>query len=89
MELDVIDNFDALLNPIEAEIRAKVKYHDRTTLNLLLTVPGIGDMMSLVILYEIGDINGFSSPQNFSSYCRIVKCERESGGKKTRADFRR
>ena len=89
MDLDVIDNFDALLKPIEAEIRAKAKYHDRTTLNLLLTVPGIGDMMSLVILYEIGDINRFSSPQNFSSYCRIVKCERESGGKKTKGGFQK
>ena len=89
MDLDVIDNFDALLNPIEAEIRAKAKFHDRTTLNLLLTVPGIGDMMSLVILYEIGDINRFASPQNFSSYCRIVKCQRESAGKKTKGGFQK
>jgi transposase len=48
----------------------------------LLTVPGSGEMMSLVILYEIGKISRIESAQKFSSYCRLVKCERESGGKK-------
>ncbi|MBZ0181716.1 MAG: IS110 family transposase [Melioribacteraceae bacterium] len=38
--------------------------------------------MSLVILYEIGKISRIESAQKFSSYCRLVKCERESGGKK-------
>jgi len=82
LNLDIIDFFDPKLNKIEREIRAEAKNYDRTTHNLLLTVPGIGDMMSLVILYEIGDITRFESAQKFSSYCRLVKCERESGGKK-------
>jgi transposase len=82
LNLDLIDFFDPKLNKIEREIRAKAKEYDRTTHNLLLTVPGVGDMMSLVILYEIGDINRFASAQKFSSYCRLVKCERESGGKR-------
>ena len=84
MDLDVIDFLEVKLNLVEREIRAKAKLHDRTTHNLLLSVPGIGDMMSLVILYEIGDINRFESPQKFSSYCRLVKCERTSAGKKTK-----
>lgn len=84
MNLDLIDFFDPKLNKIEKEIRAEAKNYDRTTHNLLITVPGIGDMMSLVILFEIGDINRFPSPQKFSSYCRLVKCERESGGKRYR-----
>ena len=84
MNLDLIDFFDPKLNKIEREIRAEAKEYDRTTHNLLLTVPGIGDMMSLVILYEVGDINRFASAQKFSSYCRLVKCERESGGKRYR-----
>lgn len=84
MNLDVIDFLDTKLNKIEREIRTQAKEQDRTTHNLLLTVPGIGDMMSLVILYEIGDIKRFESAQKFSSYCRLVKCERESGGKKYR-----
>lgn len=89
MDLDVIDKIDSILNPVEAEIRAKAKLHDRTTLNLLLTVPGIGDMMSLVILYEIGNISRFPSPQKFSSYARLVRCERQSAGKKTKGGFQK
>lgn len=84
LNLDIIDFFDPKLNKIEREIRAQAKEYDRTTHNLLLTVPGVGDMMSLVILYEIGKISRFESAQKFSSYSRIVKCERESGGKKYR-----
>lgn len=84
MDLDVIDFLEVKLNLVEREIRAKAKLHDRTTHNLLLTVPGVGDMMSLVILYEIGDISRFTSPQKFSSYCRLVKCERTSAGKRYR-----
>jgi len=82
MDLDLIDFFDPKLNKIERQIRAEAKLYHRTEHNLLLTIPGIGDMISLIILYEIGDINRFKSPQKFSSYSRIVKCERESGGKK-------
>lgn len=82
LNLDIIDFFDPQLNSIERQIRAQAKEYDRTSHNLLLTVPGIGDMMSLVILYEIGEISRFQSAQKFSSYCRLVKCERESGGKK-------
>lgn len=84
LNLDIIDFFDPRLNKIERAIRAEAKEYNRTMHNLLLTMPGIGDMMSLVILYEIGDINRFESPQKFSSYCRLVKCERESGGKRYR-----
>jgi transposase len=82
LNLDLIDFFDPKLNKIERAIRAQAKEYNRTMHNLLLTMPGIGDMMSLVILYEIGDINRFASAQKFSSYCRLVKCERESGGKR-------
>jgi len=84
LNLDLIDFFDPRLNKIERAIRAQAKESDRTTHNLLLTVPGIGDMMSLVILYEIGNMSRFPNAQKFSSYSRLVKCERESGGKKYR-----
>jgi len=38
-----------------------------------------------VLLYEIHDIHRFSRVQDFVSYCRLVKPERESGGKKSGA----
>ncbi len=89
MNLNLIDFFDVQLGNVEKQIREMAKYHDRTSLNILLTVPGIGDMMSLVILYEIGDINRFPSQQDFSSYARLVKCERSSANKKFKGGFQK
>jgi transposase len=34
------------------------------------------------LLYEIHDIRRFPSVQEFVSYCRLVKCARESAGKR-------
>ena len=48
---------------------------------LLRSVPGIGEILSLVILYEIHDIDRFPRVQDFVSYCRLVKCKKESAGK--------
>jgi transposase len=48
----------------------------------LQTVPGIGKILSLVLLYEIYDINRFPRVQEFASYCRLVKCAKESNGKR-------
>ena len=44
-------------------------------------MPGIGTILSLVILYEIHDITRFARPQELASYARLVKCATESAGK--------
>jgi len=38
--------------------------------------------LALVRLYEIHDIRRFPRVQDFVSYCRLVKCAKESGGKR-------
>ena len=48
----------------------------------LLTLPGVGKILSLTIMLEVGDINRFPKVGNYSSYCRCVKSERLSNGKK-------
>jgi transposase len=45
-------------------------------------VPGIGKVLALTILYEIHDITRFDRVQEFASYARLIKCTKESGGKK-------
>jgi len=45
-------------------------------------VPGIGQILALVILYEIQDSARFPRGQDFVSSCRLVKCAQESGGKR-------
>ena len=48
---------------------------------LLKSISGVGQILALTILYEIGDINRFPSVQDFASYSRLVKCKAESAGK--------
>ena len=76
--------YDELLKELELYILKTAKKHDANTLYLLQTVPGIGKILSLVLLYEIHRIERFPSVQAFASYARLVKCSKESGGKRLR-----
>ena len=83
VDLALITYYDALLRDVELTIVKTAKYHDANTLYLLQTVPGIGKILSLVLLYEIHDIARFPRVQDFASYCRLIKCARESAGKRS------
>ena len=48
----------------------------------LRTIPGVGKVAALTILYEIHDVHRFDRVQQFASYARLVKCAKESAGKK-------
>lgn len=63
--------------------QAKGTQTNGLAISLLKTTPGIGDVLSLTILYEIGDISRFATVQQFCSYARLVKPNRESAGKRT------
>jgi transposase len=82
VDLALITYYDALLRDVELTIVKTAKHHDAQTLSLLQTVPGIGKILSLVLLYEIHDIARFPRVQDFASYCRLVKCAKESAGKR-------
>jgi transposase len=82
VDLALIGYYDQLLRDLELHIVKAAKQHHPQTLYLLQTVPGIGKILSLVLLYEIHDIARFPSVQDFVSYCRLVKCAKESAGKR-------
>jgi len=82
VDLALIDYYDELLRDLELAIVKTAKQHDAHTLYLLQTVPGIGKILSLVLLYEMHDIARFPRVQDFVSYCRLVKCAKESAGKR-------
>jgi transposase len=82
VDLALITHYDALLKDLELYILNTAKHHDANTLYLLHTVPGIGKILSLVLLYEIHQIDRFPRVQDFASYARLVKCSKESGGKR-------
>jgi transposase len=86
VDLTLITYYDQLLTDLELSIVKAAKHHDANTLYLLQTVPGIGKILSLVLLlvllYEIHDIDRFPRVQDFVSYCRLVKSAKESAGKR-------
>lgn len=82
VDLALITYYDELLRDVELTIVNTARHHDANTLHLLQTVPGIGKILSLVLLYEIHDVHRFPRVQDFVSYCRLVKCARESAGKR-------
>lgn len=83
VDLDLVAHLDRLIGDLERHILRTAKGHDPQTLHLLRTVYGIGRTLSLVILYEIHDIHRFPTVQDFVSYARLVKCPKESAGKRT------
>jgi transposase len=48
----------------------------------LETVWGVGKILALTIMYEVGDVARFRKVGNFTSYCRLVNTARLSAGKR-------
>ena len=69
-----------IIKDIEKEVKSQVKL--RKEFKMLLTITGIGDILGLTIMLEVDDINRFPKVGDYSSYCRCVKSERLSNGKK-------
>jgi transposase len=66
----------------EIEKAAKSHVKLKPEFEYLLTMPGIGNILGLTIMLEVGDISRFSTVGRYSSYCRCVKSERLSNNKK-------
>ena len=82
VDVSLIAHYDQLLGEVELYLTRSAKTDDVQTFARLQSVPGIGQILALVILYEIQDITRFPRVQDFVSYCRLVKCAKESNGKR-------
>jgi transposase len=80
VDLALITSYDALLRDVARTLVNTAKHHDAQTLYLLQTVPGIGTILRLVLLYDMHDIERFPRVQDFVSSCRLVTCARDSAG---------
>ena len=80
-DLDMIEMLNPVIRSLEDQILKQARYHRHLDYALLQTVPGVGQMIALNLIYEIQDIGRFKTVQRFSSYCRVVTCERSSNGK--------
>ena len=80
-DLALIDDYDTQIAELERHLVKNAKVDDPVTFGLLRTVPGIGPILGLTLLYEIDDIGRFPEAGNFLSYSRLVRCEHSSAGK--------
>src|SRR5262249_32250158 len=58
-----------------------VKVEDPHSYFLLQTIPGVGPILALVLLYEIHRIERFADAGAFLSYARLVRCQHRSANK--------
>jgi transposase len=80
-DLAVIDCLDRQLTDLELYLTRTAKVDDVQTYHRLRTIPGVGPVLALILLYEIHDIGRFPSAGQFLSYARLVRCAHESDGK--------
>jgi transposase len=52
------------------------------TLQLLVSIPGIGDITDAIIAMETGTVARFADDKHYASYCRLAPGARDSGGKR-------
>jgi transposase len=81
LDVSVIDHYDRELPALERYIESAAHAHDPVALALVRTVPGLGQVLGLSIVYEIEHIERFPRVQDFLSYGRLVKPTKESAGK--------
>ncbi len=77
--LDTIVFLKQQIRQLEKAIQKKVKLNK--AFQQLMTVPGIGLILAMTIMLEVGDIGRFPQVGNFASYSRCVSSQRLSDGK--------
>ena len=80
-ELAMVRHFDHQIAQLEAELQRQAKKSAGRDYALVQTTPGIGAILGLTILLEIGEIARFPTVKDFLSYSRLVKGTVASAGK--------
>jgi transposase len=79
-QVETIGFLKQQIRSIEKAVLPQVKL--RPEFEILLMIPGIGKILALTIMLEVGDIRRFAKAGNFASYCRCVKSQKLSNTKK-------
>jgi transposase len=75
--LAVIDDLDTQLGVLERELRPVARADERV--KLLISIPGIGELLGLTIASEIGDIARFPSAGKLVGYSGLTPTIKQSG----------
>jgi transposase len=75
--LGVIDDLDRQLAPLEREVRPLARTDERA--RLLMSIPGVAELLGLTIASEIGDISRFPSARKLVGYAGLAPRVKQSG----------
>jgi len=79
-DMTMIRAYDDQIEKLEAEIIRQAKAGLGRNYQLLLSVTGIGRILSMTILFETDAIERFPTVKDYVSYCRLVKGSVASAG---------
>lgn len=78
-ELKLLDQVIESITEVEKHIREVISMN--ADMQLLLTMPGVGPILAIVIALEIGDVSRFPSAEKLASYAGKTPRVKSSGGK--------
>ena len=78
--IETIRFLDRIVNQIETQVNSQIKL--KKQFSMLLTTPGIGNILAMTIMLEVGDIGRFAKAGNYSSYCRCVESKKKGENNK-------
>jgi len=78
-EIEALDGLQLQIAQLEERIRERIAV--TPSIQLLKSLPGVGDILGIVIDREIGSIDRFYTSGRFTSYAGLVPTVHASGGK--------
>ena len=81
LDLDLLGYYDEQIRKLESHLEKSAKLDDPHNFFRLQTIPGVGRILAMTMLYEIYNIKRFPSVGKFLSYSRLVKGSHTSNGK--------
>lgn len=75
------DHYDDVTRELELFINQRCKAEKTREYYLMRSIPGVGKILTLTILYEIHDIDRFPRVQELASYACLIRGKKESAGK--------
>jgi transposase len=78
-ELEMLDELEQRIKTLERWIKETIKINEQ--IQLVDTLPGVGEILAIVIEREVGDVDRFPSSEHLASYAGVVPKVHASGGR--------
>lgn len=77
-----VELFESIQHRLLKELRTNVRLRDRVM--LLQSIPGVGEVLALTWVLEVGEVQRFGSIAQAVSYCGLCSAQRSSAGREQR-----